>query len=114
MLFEDLRNRVSRIEGLVEDLGYSGPALGWGPCYRVGEKTLFNARILPGVLEASIELDPRLREHLLRSPKSAKTIRGRGWGVSEVAVLRVRLRNLEDVRAWASLAIMKNRLWERS
>ena len=70
ILFEQLRTAVGSIEGLVEELHFAGPEVGWIPRYRLGETTLFAAHISPGLLEASIELDESVCEKLLASPKT--------------------------------------------
>lgn len=121
ILFEELRRRVGAIDGLVEDLFYYGPEKasgteqvywGWAPRYRVGETTLFSVAIRPAVLEAAVTLNGALRERLLESRKVARgikeAIRGAPVG-GDTTRLRVRPSSLAEVRAVASVVLMKSK-----
>jgi hypothetical protein len=110
ILFEELRRRVSVIDGLIEELVYQGPELGWTPHYRCGEASLFSVIIRPGVLEAVVTLDGREREGALESPRIARGIKQRIRSApirAEAIHLRVPLAKVEDVRAFASLVLRK-------
>jgi hypothetical protein len=121
ILFEELRRRVGAIDGLVEELFYYGPQeasgtdqvnWGWAPRYRVGETTLFSVTIRPADLEAGITLDGVLRERLLESQRVARGIKEaiRGAPVDgDTTRLRVRLSRLAEVRALASVVLMKSK-----
>jgi hypothetical protein len=112
ILFEELRRRVGVIDGLIEELVYEGPELGWTPHYRCGEASLLSAIIRPGVLAAVATLDRRQRERALGSSRIARGIKQRIRSApveGEATHLRVPLSNLEDVRAFASLALLKSK-----
>jgi hypothetical protein len=104
--FEELREQISNIEGLVEELQWFGPELGWMPRYRVGSKTLFAVSIMPGTLEASLELDSAGCECALaarRVPAALKSAIRAAAEVSDPAIVRLKLTNKASVRAIASL-----------
>lgn len=110
--FEELRRRVSRIAGLEEELHYSGGEWGWTPRYRVGEQTLFTVHVLPGLLEASVDLEALLREKLLESLRVAAPLKEtiRNSPVRHgTARTRVRLANRADVRSFANLVLVKSK-----
>ncbi|HEV2492248.1 MAG TPA: hypothetical protein VG204_04160 [Terriglobia bacterium] len=111
ILFEELRRRVSVIDGLVEELVYQGPELGWTPHYRCGETGLFIVLIRPGALEAVAMLDRPQRERALGSSRVAHRMKQRIESApleGEEAHLRVPLARVEDVRAFASLMLLKS------
>ena len=110
--FQDLRRRISKIEGLVEELCYGGAEWGWTPRYRVGEKVLFTAHVLPGALEATIELDAPLAEKVLRDSKVADKIKQVIRGTLEStsgAWHRVRLSNSAAIRSFAEVVRKKSK-----
>jgi len=112
ILFEELRTRISAISGLVEEMYFSGPAQGWGPRYRVGDKVLLKVNITPGNLGATIEMEEKVFTKLLRSPKNAGKIKKwfRTVSIREgIALLSVRLSNRADVCSLANLVIRINR-----
>jgi hypothetical protein len=112
ILFEDLRKRISRISGLVEELHFYGLAQGWAPRYRVGERVLFRVEILPGFLGATIEMEGRLYEKLLNSAKMASKIKMwlRTVSIREgIALLRLRLSSRSDNCSLANLLVVLNR-----
>jgi hypothetical protein len=104
--FEDLRDQISNIEGLVEELHWLGPELGWAPRYRVGNNSLFVVSILPGRIEASLELDPGGCERALASRRVPAVLKATIRAAAEVsspAKVRLKLTNRASVRAFASL-----------
>ncbi len=109
ILFEDLRGRLGKIDGLQEELHYSA-VLGWVPRYRLGESTLCMVRIMPGLLEATVELDHPLREKLLASPRVTAgikmAIRSASLDESSAPVL-FQLANQATVRAFANVVLFK-------
>ena len=112
ILFQELRRDIAKIEGLEEDLHYHGPAWGWAPRYRLGGRALFSAHILPGRLEASIELDDALREVSLKSLKVAASLKEAVRAMNSAGVftaLRLPLPNLTAVRAFARLVVIKSK-----
>ncbi len=113
ILFGELRQRISRIDGLEEDLHDYGDERGWAPRYRVGEQTLFIAHLLPGRLEARIELNASLKQSLLNSPRISaglkETIRNAA-GRDNAATLRLWISNRADARAFAQLIVVKAKL----
>lgn len=54
ILFQDLRRRMSVIDGLQEALHFAGTEIGWVPRYRVGDVVLLDVHLSPGVLESTI------------------------------------------------------------
>ena len=104
--FEDLRSHVADIEGLIEELHYLGPELGWAPRYRVGDDCLFVAHIAPGLLEASLELNSAARERVLdsrRVPTSIKKAVQAAVTSGGCTHVRVKLGNKASVREFANL-----------
>ncbi len=123
ILFEDLRRRVSRIDGLREELFYHAPEgertdprsrtdWGWAPRYCIGQATLFGVFIRPGALEGVMTLESPLCERLLGSARIAarvkEAIRCASSGAG-VVTLRLPLRNVSDVRSFANLVILKSK-----
>jgi len=123
ILFEDLRRRVSRIDGLREELFYHAPEgertdprsrtdWGWAPRYCIGQATLFGVFIRPGALEGVMTLESPLCERLLGSARIAARIRDAIHSSSsgaDVVTLRLPLRNSSDVRSFANLVILKSK-----
>ncbi|HEV2348798.1 MAG TPA: hypothetical protein VG028_03025 [Terriglobia bacterium] len=94
ILFEDLRARISGIDGLVEELHFYGEEAGWLPRYRVGDRVLLTVEILPGNLTAAAELEVSLAKKILNSPTRTSRIKTwlRPFAIREgIALLRVRL-----------------------
>ncbi len=75
ILFEELRAAISDIEGLREDMHFVSEETGWAPRYRLGEVTLFIVRVLPGSLEAVMELERAESEALLTARGISNEIR---------------------------------------
>jgi len=115
ILFEDLRRRLAGIDGLQEELFYAGPDDGWLPRYKAGEQVLFSAHILPGALEASIELEAPLRDRALASPRVAAGIKEalRRAALAPEGNVRLRLSSASLVRSFARLVLMKSRFDNR-
>jgi hypothetical protein len=112
ILFEELRRQLGRIDGVQEELHYDGADRGWVPRYRVEGNILCAVQILPGLLEARVELDSTVREKLLAWPRVSAEIRQALGGAAldkGIASLRLRLSNRADVRSLASLAALKNK-----
>ena len=112
ILFEELRTRIGAISGLVEELYFSGPAEGWGPRYRVGDRVLLKVHIAPGILGATVEMEEKHFIKLLRSRKNAGKIKKWFQAVSireGIALLSVRLSNRADICSLANLVIRINR-----
>jgi hypothetical protein len=112
ILFEELRRRISTISGLVEELYFCGPAQGWGPRYRVGDRVLLKVHIVPGNLGATVELEEMLFINLLSSPKIASKIKMwfRTVSIREgIALLRVRLSSRADICSLANLVVRVSR-----
>ncbi len=108
VLFEDLRKRIGKIEGLVEDLHYTGAEDGWTPRYRVGGDTLFIAHVAPGKLEVTFRLDVARWEQLRRSGQAGRRMtqvlsaaRSEEGKVS----LRLPLSNRAAVRSFSALVV---------
>jgi len=112
ILFEQLRDKVSKIDGLREELHFD-PGIGrWTPRYLAGQLALFSVVIAPGRLEGRLEIDPRLRDKLITSPRIGATLRTalRDAAPAGPAIaLRLPLRNQSEVRAFANLALTKSR-----
>ncbi len=123
ILFEDLRRRVSRIDGLREELFYHAPEgertdprsrtdWGWAPRYCIGQATLFGVFIRPGALEGVMTLESPLCERLLGSARIAARIKEAIQSAPSeagVVTLRLPLRNVSDVRSFANLVILKSK-----
>ncbi len=123
ILFEDLRRRVSRIDGLREELFYHAPEgertdprsrtdWGWAPRYCIGQATLFGVFIRPGALEGVMTLESPLCERLLGSARIAARVKEAIRCASSeagVATLRLPLRNSSDVRSFANLVTLKSK-----
>jgi hypothetical protein len=106
ILFEDLRSQVADIAGLIEELHYLGPELGWAPRYRVGDDPLFVACIMPGLLEANLALNRAARERVLVSRRVAILMKTAVKAAAEsggLARVRVELGSKRAVRAFARL-----------
>lgn len=116
ILFEELRAAVGEIEGLREDVHFAGEAVGWVPRYRLGEITLFIVRILPGFLEAIMDVDRPERETLLAAKgvsREIKDILQKAAGHDSSAAIRVRLDSRSQVSRWARLVNARGRLVAR-
>jgi len=112
ILFEDFRRCLSKIDGLQEELHYSGPERGWAPRYRVQGEVLCAVRVLPGILEGTVELEAPLCRKLLSSPKIAESIKETiriGHPEKGVTSAQVLLKSPAAVRAFANLVLMKSR-----
>ena len=113
ILFEYLRAQVGSIDGLIEDLHYAGPEGGWTPRYRLGGTTLFIAHVLPGVLEASLELDAAACQKLLASPGTGAALKAairQAYRDGEPATVRMPLSTHADIRAFAKAVRRKGRI----
>ncbi|HKS94936.1 MAG TPA: hypothetical protein VJV74_02260 [Terriglobia bacterium] len=111
LLFEELRRRVSVIDGLVEELIYQGPEPGWTPRYRCGETSLFSVIVRPGTLEAVATLDRHERQRALGSTRVTRKMKQRIRDApveAEPANLKMPLAKLEDIRAFARLMVLKS------
>jgi len=115
ILFEDLRRRLAGIEGVQEELFYAGPEDGWLARYKTGEQLLFSAHILPGALEASLEVEAPLRDRVLASPGVAAGIKEalRRAALAPRGKVRLRLSSAALVRSFARLVLMKSRFDNR-
>jgi len=112
ILFEDFRRCLSKIDGLQEELHYGGPDWGWAPRYRVQGEVLCAVRVLPGILEGTVELEAPLCRKLLSSPKIAESIKQAvrsGHTEKWVTSAQVLLESRAAVRAFANLVLMKSR-----
>jgi hypothetical protein len=74
ILLEDFRQRVAGIAGVVEELRYLGPEQGWAPAYRLGERLLCVAHVLPGKILVIFDLDRSACERVLVSPRIAEIV----------------------------------------
>lgn len=113
ILFEDLRRRLGAIEGLIEELYYDDVKECWMPRYRLGERLLFTAHILPATLEANLTLDAAQRDRLLSSRKlgsAMKQLIQQAQMVEGRVTVYVRLNNRAVVRAFSTLIAMKSKL----
>lgn len=113
ILFEDLRKRVSAIDGLQEELSYFGPEWGWAPRYRVGTITLFIVYILPGQLEGFLALESSIREKLLASPRVAAGIKEAIRNAllhNETSWARVLLSSRSAVRSFARAVLVQSKM----
>ncbi len=116
ILFEELRAAIGDIEGLREDVCFVSQEVGWAPRYRLGEITLFVVRILPGFLEAIMDLETSEREALLVTKGMSRELRDvlqRPLEQHDGTVLRLRLENRSQVRGWARLVKTRSRLAAR-
>ena len=113
LLFEDLRTRLSAIEGQVEELYFDEVAERWTPRSRLGEEVLFTAHILSAALEATLTLDPGERLSLLGSRRLSSTMKHliQQTPLVEGRVsVRVRLNSRAGVGAFSTLVAMKSKL----
>ena len=113
ILFEELREWIGAVDGLVEELHYHGPEQGWLPRYRVGNQILFSAHVLPGLLEATLEVRTALRQKVLASRRIAAGIKERVRSVptdDDHASIRVPLSSRAEVRAFVTLLVMKSQV----
>ncbi len=116
ILFEDLRRRMSVIEGLQEALHFAGPEIGWVPRYRVGDVVLLDVHLSPGVLESTVYVEAGLREKLLSSRGVAAGMKEAFRDTppaAEMTVHRFRLTNASSVRSLARLVRLKGQLVTR-
>ena len=116
ILFEELRAAIGDIEGLREDVHFVSEDVGWAPRYRLGESTLFVVRILPGFLEAIMDLERSEREALLAAKgvsREIKDILQKAAGHDSSAAIRVRLDSRSQVSCWARLVKARGRLVAR-
>ncbi len=113
ILFEELRAALGDIEGLREDVHFASEAAGWAPRYRLGEITLFVVRILPGLLEAIMDLDRSEHEALLTAKGVSQEIIAilqQASGRDTSAVIRVHLDSRSQVSRWVRLVKARCRL----
>lgn len=116
ILFEDLRARVGRLVGLTEELHYGGTEWGWTPRYRLGNETIFTVHLLPGILEATVEVDAARREKLLASTKLAAGVKAVIRDASPqggATRARFRLSNGRAVRSFAKFVLMISKFIDR-
>ena len=113
ILFDELRKQVGRIDGVVERLHYSAADRRWVVQYQVGGDDLFTARILPGLLEASMPLSAQETGALLGARNLSGAIRETLRGCASKAgsgSIRLTLKDRRTVRSFANLLRAKNRL----
>ncbi len=72
LLFEDLRRALGRIDSLVEALHYDEKSRRWLPRYSLAGQVILTVSVLPGILEAELQLDPKLEWRLLRTKVEAE------------------------------------------
>jgi hypothetical protein len=75
ILLEDLRKRISVVEGLTEELVLTSEAEGWAPTYSLEGKILATAHIGAASLEVELRMDAAERERLLASKRLSNTMR---------------------------------------
>ncbi|MBI1941621.1 MAG: DUF3788 family protein [Acidobacteria bacterium] len=109
--FEELRSRVGAVAGLREELRYCGADGGWVVRYSVGDAVLFTVHILPGNLEAGIEMDQSLREKVLKSriTGGVKDAVRRVSGEKTAAGVKLSLATRAAVRAFVRLVLIKSK-----
>jgi hypothetical protein len=103
ILFEDFREQLGVIDGLVEELRYLGPEQGSVPACRVGKHSLCQAHILPGSLMASLKLDRPAWERALNSSRVTgrmKTILRQALDDTSAISQQVNLRTKSQIRAF--------------
>lgn len=113
ILFDELRQLVGKIDGVVERLHYSARERRWMVQYRVGDAELFTVWISPGLLEAAMALNRSDVERLLRNHNLSGTIRDTiRAGAKEPGqrFIRFPLKDRRSVLSFASLVKAKNRL----
>ena len=113
ILFEELRRRLGRIEGLREELHYEGAEKGWAPRYLLDGAPLCVVRILPAAVEGTIPLDQERREQVLASKKISARLKAqvRGCPIQDgVGRVTVPLYDRATVAAFANLVVTKARL----
>lgn len=108
-LFEELRQRVSRIGGLAEELHYE-PQSGWEPRYLMGGLKLFSVSIRPGLLEVTLPLDETLRQRLLAAPRVRAEIKKALEKIENPASeLTLPLSDRAAVRAFSKLVLIRGK-----
>jgi hypothetical protein len=113
ILLEDLRARISRLAGLIEELHRDPLAEGWLVSYRVGENILSSIRVRPGLLEAILPPGASLRTNLLSSPKISGRLKDKIRAApleTPSAELAIQLSGSADVRAFAALVMIESKL----
>ena len=108
ILFEELRSLMGRVDGLIEELHYTGPEAGWAPSYRVGEEKLFWVSILPGSLVGHMEIDQSLLRKTLASRVGVplkKALHEAQPLAEERSLFHLELTSAKLVRAFARLAV---------
>ncbi len=116
ILFEELRAAIGDVEGLREDIHFVSEEVGWAPRYRLGEVTLFIVRVLPGSLEAVMELEQSEREAFLAARGVSDEIRDtlqRATVRDAVTSVHVRLADRAQVSSWAKAMRARSRLVTR-
>lgn len=111
MLFQELRQSVGTVDGIVERL--HGSEGRWVVRYDLGGTELFTARISPGLLEAVIPLSPSDQARLLRMRSLSGTIKDAVRNSANEAgsnSIRLRLTGRRVVRSFASLVKAKSKL----
>ena len=71
ILLEDLRKRISVIDGLTEEMAFIEEEKGWAPTYNLEGKTLFSAHVGAASLEVELRMDAAERECCLHPSGSA-------------------------------------------
>lgn len=116
VLFGELRKSVGKVDGIVEQLRYSGRESRWVVHYEVEATELFSARISPGLLEAEIPLDRTDLESFLRMCTPGGWIKDAIDGSSNGAAterVKFKLKNRRMVRSFANLVMAKARLAQK-
>jgi hypothetical protein len=111
ILLEDLRKRISVIEGLTEELVLIGEEAGWAPTYSLEGKTLFTAHVGKGSLGVELRMDLAERERLLASKKlsaAAKRALEGAVGVEGEFTIRLAMKGPADVGALARLIVLRS------
>lgn len=113
ILFGELRKSISRIDGVVERLRYSATEQRWMVEYQARGRELFNVRISPRLLEASMALSRSDVAGILRNHSLSGVVRDAiraGEMERGESFIRFILTNRQRVRSFAGLARARNRL----
>ncbi|HUY13685.1 MAG TPA: hypothetical protein VMX16_08650 [Terriglobia bacterium] len=112
ILFEELRSRLSKIEGIVESREYE-PSEGWLASYRTAAGKLCQVQILPGVLTGIIDFSVAQLKSVSEWPRCSNFIKGIiGPFRDHRSTLRIKfpLQQKPQVASFAVLVIWLNRV----
>ena len=109
---QELRRRLGAINGVVEEIHYTGEDTGWATRYRVDESTLCTVRVLPGELEARFDADPGVAAKILHAKSVGAEVKKGVQAALDCdppGRVLVRLGNATAVRSFGNAILIKSK-----